>query len=127
MTWTNLTTIHQLDEIDLLSKTESVLIFKDSTTCNISEVAHRRLKKSQSDNPAWVSIRAYYLYLLQYRAISNAISERYHVYHESPQVLLIKDGVCYFDCSHMDIDQGILLDQIQSEAENSKYALPSSI
>ena len=45
----------------------------------------------------------YYLDLISYRNVSNEIAERFQVYHESPQILLIKDGDCYHDASHLDI------------------------
>ncbi len=46
---------------------------------------------------------AYYLDLIEYRSVSNAISEAYSVHHESPQVLLIEQGECTYDASHLDI------------------------
>lgn len=45
----------------------------------------------------------YFLDLINYRDISAAIAETFHVHHESPQVLLIKDGECTLDASHGDI------------------------
>ena len=48
-------------------------------------------------------ITPYYLDLLEYRHISNAIAEKLNVFHESPQVLLVKNGECVYDASHLDI------------------------
>jgi len=45
----------------------------------------------------------YYLDLKSFRNISDAISERLSVHHESPQVLLIRNGECIYDASHFDI------------------------
>lgn len=45
----------------------------------------------------------YYLDLKTYRSISQAVSERFNVYHESPQILMIKNGECVYDASHFDI------------------------
>lgn len=42
----------------------------------------------------------YFLDLIKYRDISNQIAEDFQVYHESPQMLLIKDGECILDQSH---------------------------
>jgi bacillithiol system protein YtxJ len=50
----------------------------------------------------------YYLDLIAHRNISNKISEVFHVYHESPQILIIKNGECVYDESHM----GIRMDEI---------------
>jgi len=45
----------------------------------------------------------YFLDLISHRAISAQIAEIFKVHHESPQILLIKDGNCVLDASHADI------------------------
>jgi bacillithiol system protein YtxJ len=52
----------------------------------------------------------HYLDLLNFRAISNEIATFFQVHHESPQVLLIKDGECIYDESHY----GIMMDELIS-------------
>lgn len=55
----------------------------------------------------WESIppetNLYFLDLISYRAISAQIAETFSVHHESPQILLIKNGNCVLDASHSDI------------------------
>lgn len=46
----------------------------------------------------------YYLDLIAHRDVSNAIAEIFKVYHESPQLLLIKNGECIYDASHGEIN-----------------------
>lgn len=70
-------------------------IIKHSTRCNISSMALNRLEGVA--NPAFP---IYYLDLLRYRNISNWIAEYFQVEHESPQLLLIKDGKCCASASH---------------------------
>lgn len=96
MNWIRLTDINQLDEIDALSKEEArmVAIFKHSTRCSISSMALNRVDKGEANMPA------YFLDLLAYRNISNAIADRYGVEHESPQLLIIQDGRVIFHSSH---------------------------
>lgn len=76
-----------------------VLIFKHSTTCSISHLAKMRLE----DNWDIENVSSYYLDLKRYRIISDTISEKLNVHHESPQVLLIRRGQCIYDASHFDI------------------------
>jgi bacillithiol system protein YtxJ len=99
--WIPLESEPQLASIIEGSTAQTALIFKHSTTCSISSMAKSRLEK------AWHftadEITPYYLDLLQYRKISSAIAEKLNVYHESPQVLLIKNGECIYDASHLDI------------------------
>lgn len=54
----------------------------------------------------------YYLDLIKYRTLSAQVAEKFRVYHESPQVLLIKKGECTYDESHM----GINMDELTSQA-----------
>jgi bacillithiol system protein YtxJ len=52
----------------------------------------------------------YFLDLISYRPISNDIAERFHVHHESPQIIIIKNGEAIFDESHL----AIQMDEITS-------------
>jgi bacillithiol system protein YtxJ len=52
----------------------------------------------------------YFLDLISYRPISNDIAERFHVHHESPQIINIKNGEAIFDESHL----AIQMDEITS-------------
>ena len=108
MNWIRLTTEAQLDEIREKSATVPQVIFKHSTRCGTSSMVLDRFERASQ--PA--NIDFYFLDLLQYRNISNRISEDFHVYHESPQVLLIKNGECVYDESHM----GIRIDDLEAEA-----------
>ena len=98
--WINLTNEEQLQEIREKSTTRAQLIFKHSTRCAISSVAKNRLDKSSRPN----GMDFYFLDLIKHRNISNKISREFNVYHESPQVLIIKNGESIYDESHSAID-----------------------
>lgn len=100
--WLVLDREQQLDEIVAQSVDVPCVIFKHSTRCSISSAAKYRLEE-QWDFPV-ESIRPYFLDLLAHRSVSNKIAERFSVYHESPQLLLIKNGECICDASHLDIN-----------------------
>ncbi len=104
MQWIQLTNIEQLKEIDHQSYTKPQFIFKHSTRCSISSMVLNRLERSTAPE----GMECYFLDLIKHRDISNKIAEQYHVYHESPQVLLIKNGECVYDESHY----GITLDAV---------------
>jgi bacillithiol system protein YtxJ len=108
MQWNILTDSSQLDSIDGLSIIGPVMIFKHSTRCSISTTALDRLQRSwkEGDN---TKIIPYYLDLIKYRETSNAIAERYGVEHESPQVIVIKDGKAVYNESHMGINYSSLM------------------
>jgi bacillithiol system protein YtxJ len=104
MDWIELKEEAQLDEIVLRSKEKPQVIFKHSTRCSISSMAKSRLERAAS----FPDINYYLLDLIQHRNISQKIAEDFHVHHESPQILLIKDGNCVYDESH----SGINMDEI---------------
>lgn len=99
MNWIPLTTEAQLDEIVQLSDTKPTLIFKHSTRCSISSTALSRLERAWDADES----PAYYLDLITYRPISGAIAEKFAVEHQSPQVLVIKQGKCTYSATHWDI------------------------
>jgi bacillithiol system protein YtxJ len=101
ISWNKITTVAQLDAIAERSNTVGCLILKHSTTCSISAMAKARLEKNWNFDAT--DIEPYYLDLLSFRPISAAIAERFQVHHESPQVLLIRNGECIYDASHLDI------------------------
>ncbi len=105
MNWINLTDIEQIKTIVEESQHEAVLIFKHSTRCSISSTALNRLERAWNLENA----KAYYLDLIANRPISNALAEQFEVEHQSPQVLIIKNGNCVYHESHWDISyEGIL-------------------
>ena len=99
--WIELTDLGQLNEIMDLSHEQPVAIFKHSTRCSISRMA---LKQFENEFDLEGSVTPYFLDLLNHRDISNEIATRFEVYHQSPQLLLIKEGKSIYDTSHSDID-----------------------
>ncbi|MCF1749746.1 bacillithiol system redox-active protein YtxJ [Mariniradius sediminis] len=102
MDWIQLKDTSQIEEIKTMSKSRPVLIFKHSTRCAISGMAWDRLKRNWKKED-FEKIQPYFLDLLSYRDISNQIAAQFDVYHESPQIILIKDGKAVYDNSHMGI------------------------
>jgi len=99
MRWNDLNAEDQLETIRKKSSEKPQVIFKHSTRCGISSVAKSRLEKWQPTE----DFDFYYLDLIKYRSLSNRVAEEFDVYHESPQVLVIKNGECVYDESHLGI------------------------
>lgn len=108
--WIALTELSQLNEIREESKTTPVLILKHSTRCSVSLMAKNGLDRSWDIEDD--KIKTYYLDLLKFRPISNQIAEDFGVHHQSPQVLLIKDGVCDYTATHSAIDARTIKQQL---------------
>lgn len=88
-----------MDEIRERSAGRPQLIFKHSTRCPTSALVKNRLERDNAPE----TIDFYYLDLLRFRPVSNSVSTTFLVEHESPQVLLIVDGACVYDESHLGI------------------------
>jgi bacillithiol system protein YtxJ len=108
ISWNTLDSVEKLDEIIALSHSndiDAVAIFKHSTRCSISSISLKRFELDYIENPR---VPMYFLDLLRYRSISNLVAETFNVEHESPQLLIIKNGKCILHESHMEIRASML-------------------
>ena len=103
--WRQLTDLGQLNEIIAESADKPVIIFKHSTRCSVSRMV---LKQFEIEFDLHEKITPYFLDLLEHRDISNEIASRFVVFHQSPQLIVIKDGNAIFNDSHGSIDAGKL-------------------
>jgi bacillithiol system protein YtxJ len=106
MNWHPINSIDQLEHIKSASYITPQVIFKHSTTCSISRMALDRFERAATPE----KVDFHYLDLLNYRTISTEIAHFFQVHHESPQVILIKNGECIYDESHY----GIMMDELIS-------------
>jgi bacillithiol system protein YtxJ len=99
--WNELTDLGQLNEIIAASNEKPVAIFKHSTRCSVSRMA---LKQFENEFNSSDKVTPYFLDLIAHRDISNEIANRFGVTHQSPQLILIKEGKAIYNVSHSDID-----------------------
>jgi len=97
--WNALNDIQQLDTIVTNSKAKYQAIFKHSTRCGISSGVLRQFERQDDDG----SIDFHYLDLLSHRPISQEIAARFGVMHQSPQLIILKNGKAIAHGSHYDI------------------------
>jgi bacillithiol system protein YtxJ len=105
MQWNELKTPGQLDQLREESKEQSILIFKYSSRCSISQMVFDRLERNWKEKEM-TGVKPYFLDLISYRDVSNRIALDFEVEHESPQVLIIENGKSVYNQSHMGIDYG---------------------
>jgi bacillithiol system protein YtxJ len=110
MPWKQLTTLAQLDQIAKDSETKPQAIFKHSTTCGISRMVIRQLESQYDIDPNQLDI--YYLDLKAYREVSNEVGYKFQVIHQSPQMILIKNGTAVYADSHGAISAQALAEKI---------------
>ncbi len=101
--WTRLT--EGADFVRLVEKdsfVQPVVFFKHSTRCSISAMALNRLESDWDlDADRIVPV---YLDLIAYRSVSDQMANVLRVVHQSPQLLIVKDGKCVYNASHSQIN-----------------------
>lgn len=108
--WKPLELVDALDAITERSFAKPQVLFKHSTRCSISTMAMNRLLRLE--DAFYQQADFYYLDLIEHRDVSAAIAERYHVHHESPQVIILKQGDATYDASHMEITVSELVSEV---------------
>ena len=96
----------QFDMLMTNSFSTPQLIFKHSTRCSISRFVLNAFIANYGYSPQ--DFGAWYLDLLVYRSISNRIAQRLDVVHESPQLIVIKNGKTLESASHENINNLLL-------------------
>lgn len=99
MKWKELNSIEDLETALKASHEQPVALFKHSTRCSVSLMAKKSIERFWD-----LDIDAYYLDLIAHRDVSNSIAEQLEVHHQSPQMVLVKDGKAIYNASHGSID-----------------------
>ncbi len=102
----------------LIEKSNEVpsAIFKHSNRCGVSHIVMKRLEREW--DIAGEDLDIYFLDLVNYRDLSDEIETVFGVRHESPQLLVIKDGKSVYDASHGEIS----LNDIKKTLNGSRKA-----
>lgn len=101
MKWNKLESISDLDQAIELSFQKPVLLFKHSTRCSISSMALNRTESGWDISEE--ELAPFYLDLIAHRDVSAAIADKLNVFHQSPQIILVKAGKAVLDASHNEI------------------------
>ena len=101
LSWTPLISIEEINNIKEISKIQSILIFKHSTRCGISRMVMKQFESLFNEENK--HLKVYYLDLLNFREVSSKLSEVFQVIHQSPQLLVVKNGISVYDESHYEI------------------------
>lgn len=113
MNWNQITTIEELDAALIKSAESPVLLFKHSTSCSISSAALHRLERKWEPATDQI-VSAFYIDLLRYRQISNAIAKHTGIQHESPQSIIFHKGKVLYEASHNGIDYSDMLESLRA-------------
>lgn len=91
----NLKTINQIEKLVLSD--ELAILFKHSTRCGVSKSILRAFESK------YKRLDFYYLDILNHRDVSDALAKKLNIPHQSPQIIVIKNGKPVAHHSHYDI------------------------
>jgi len=112
MNWNKLTQLGQIDDIKALSEDVPVMIFKHSTRCSLSSMSLDRLLRNWREEDH-KNVVPYHLDIIENRELSNQISHEFGVPHQSPQVIVLKNGVSVYDNSHFGISYPEIMEVVK--------------
>jgi bacillithiol system protein YtxJ len=107
-----LETLQDAERVLALSHQDTVLVYKHSPVCSISETAIEEILTFAGQAPDTLNI--FMVDVLAARPASLKIEELTGVRHESPQVLLLVDGAPVWHASHGRVRSEDLLEQVRS-------------
>lgn len=107
--WNSISDTNEIESIIEQSETRAQLIYKHSPSCSVSFLSKQDLDANLEKLSEVADLHM--LNVISQRDISNAIASELRVRHESPQVLLLKDGEVIWDGSHWQVNA----DEIQSQ------------
>ena len=96
--WKPLTDPAQLEGLQQNSYEKPQLVYKHSSTCGISSVVLNMFTKSYKLEQEQADL--HFLHIQPHRQVSNEVAQRYGVRHESPQLIIVKNGEVSFHTSH---------------------------
>jgi bacillithiol system protein YtxJ len=97
-----------LDKLITDSRTKPVVIFKHSNACGISASAYREMEKLDDQ----VNL----LEVQSARDVSRELADLTGIPHETPQVIVLKDGKAVWNASHFDVKAGAVRQALESHA-----------
>jgi monothiol bacilliredoxin len=113
----------QIEDLDrLLAQTAErpLLLFKHSLTCGTSAEALDELIEHLNEDK--LDARYAIVTVQSHRELSNAVSARLGIRHETPQALLIRDGRVIWSASHFRVTAAAVQSAIRADASRSNDA-----
>ena len=112
--------IEDLDRLLAQTAERPLLLFKHSLTCGTSAEALDELIEHLNEDK--LDARYAIVTVQSHRELSNAVSARLGIRHETPQALLIRDGRVIWNASHFRVTAAAVQSAIRSHATRANGA-----
>ncbi len=106
--FTPVTDLAELDTLFARSREEPVVLFKHDFACPISAAAYGQMSRLPGEVPLIDVERG--------KEIASEVAARTGVRHESPQVIVLRDGRAVWDASHFDIVANAVAQAVRENA-----------
>lgn len=107
-------------DLDRLLNGELVVVFKHSTACPVSWAAHAHVVRFHKHHP---DVPMYLVPVIQQRPLSRQIAERTDVWHESPQIIVLRNGRVVDSLSHGEITESQIEELVEKAATPTRDGL----
>ena len=95
------------DKLLTESKERPILVFKHSNSCWISSAAYREMEKLENVN---------FLEVQTARELSSEIEATTGITHETPQVIVLRDGKAVWNASHSRVKADSVFEALQANS-----------
>jgi len=103
------TDVETLDAMIESSGERPLVIFKHSLTCSVSSAAYEQMAQYEG-GVALIEIQ-------NARDLSSTIASRFGVAHESPQVIVLRQGQAFWNASHFKITAAAVAQAVREAGE----------
>ena len=93
------------DKLITISHERPVLVFKHSNSCSISARAYREMEQLENVNLIEVQTA---------RELSRDVASVTGIEHETPQVIVLRDGKAVWNASHFDVSAGAVAKALEA-------------
>jgi bacillithiol system protein YtxJ len=107
--------LHQERDLEKLlerSHKDPVVIFKHSTQCSRSAAAYEEFQAFMAENPATPCVT---VLVIEDRGLSEELEERFGIRHESPQAIVIANGIPVWHANHSGVTARALEEAIEKQ------------
>ncbi len=100
--WVNIESVEHLNDVLNHESERPKLFFKHSTRCSISSMALSSFEGNWTTDNELCEL--YFIDLLRYRDVSNAIADITGIIHQSPQAIVVRGEKVLYEATHSSID-----------------------
>jgi bacillithiol system protein YtxJ len=121
MNYQEIRSLDELAEVLKASERQTVMFFKHSNTCGVSSRAFNEFRK-YLQAPEGAQVRNCLIIIQSSRDVSDGLASLTGVRHESPQVIIVSEGLAVWHDSHLAIKSETLIEAVRQNSSTQRAA-----